>query len=372
VLVGAFLFWPETRQHVPEPTSPLVADTTPAQSRQPDSATQRDPSLVAPTTYFGFQVERPAAPSAGNPTPSYPEPLRSANLEGEVLAQFVVDTNGRADTSTFRILRQTNALFGTSVRAVLPRLRFTAAMISGRKVRQLVQQAFNFNITESGRITDSARVNAPGRRIVADPPRFLNSRLPLGPGDTVLFEDDFSTTRPELVHGPESVGCESRYLNGQIVLKNTKPGLSCHNAFNIPGRLGAPVRIEVSVQPLGGPRNRYFGFDFAVPGGEGVGAYRFVISDSGWAKLSMRGGMTSDDPMLVEQRSPVLRHGIGASNWLAVEIRGRTIRTFVNGRSALTPYESPVDLVGWLAFYLSSTDMEVAFDNVRITRLGRE
>ena len=37
--------------------------------------------------------------------------LRSANVEGEVLAQFVVDTTGRADMSTFKVLKSTHELF---------------------------------------------------------------------------------------------------------------------------------------------------------------------------------------------------------------------------------------------------------------------
>src|SRR3954466_124881 len=50
-------------------------------------------------TYFEFQVEKQVSPFPGNPPPRYPDMLRSANVEGEVLAQFVVDTTGRADMS---------------------------------------------------------------------------------------------------------------------------------------------------------------------------------------------------------------------------------------------------------------------------------
>ncbi len=50
-------------------------------------------------TYFEFQVEKQVSPYPGNTAPRYPDMLRSANVEGEVLAQFVVDTTGRADMS---------------------------------------------------------------------------------------------------------------------------------------------------------------------------------------------------------------------------------------------------------------------------------
>jgi len=96
--------------------------------------------------YFEFQVEKPAAAADGNPQPQYPEALRSSGVEGEVDAQFVVDVNGRADMSTFKVLKATNDLFAAAVRSTLPRMKFYPAEVGGHKVRQVVQQAFMFNI----------------------------------------------------------------------------------------------------------------------------------------------------------------------------------------------------------------------------------
>ncbi|MDQ6830482.1 MAG: energy transducer TonB [Gemmatimonadota bacterium] len=47
--------------------------------------------------YFEFEVEKPALAKEGNPSPRYPAALRARNIEGQVLAQFLVDTLGRAD-----------------------------------------------------------------------------------------------------------------------------------------------------------------------------------------------------------------------------------------------------------------------------------
>lgn len=97
-------------------------------------------------TYFEFQVEKPAASDPSNPPPNYPEALRSSGLEGEVDAQFVVDVNGRADMSTFKVLKATNDLFAAAVRNALPHMKFFPAEVGGHKVRQVVQQAFQFNL----------------------------------------------------------------------------------------------------------------------------------------------------------------------------------------------------------------------------------
>jgi protein TonB len=69
-------------------------------------------------------------------------------VEGEVLAQFVVDTTGRADMSTFKVLKSSHELFTQSVRNVLPNMRFYPAEIGGRKVKQMVQQPFTFALTK--------------------------------------------------------------------------------------------------------------------------------------------------------------------------------------------------------------------------------
>lgn len=97
-------------------------------------------------TYFEFQVEKPVSQAPNSAQPAYPDLLRSAGIEGDVLATFVVDTTGRADVSTFKVLRATHQQFEKAVRDALPRMRFIPAEVGGRKVRQLVQQPFAFAI----------------------------------------------------------------------------------------------------------------------------------------------------------------------------------------------------------------------------------
>jgi protein TonB len=103
---------------------------------------------VTDQTYFEFQVEKQVAQAPGNPGPRYPDMLRSANVEGEVLAQFVVDTTGRVEPGSTKILKSSHDLFTNSVRQALGSMRFFPAEIGGRKVKQLVQQPFNFTLTK--------------------------------------------------------------------------------------------------------------------------------------------------------------------------------------------------------------------------------
>jgi len=111
-------------------------------------AQQPAPSRPGPDdVHFEFQVEKPVTAAPGNPAPRYPDVLVTAKVEGQVLAQFVVDTMGRADTATFKILRSTHDLFAMAVKQNLPLMKFTPAEVAGRKVKQLVQMPFNFSIT---------------------------------------------------------------------------------------------------------------------------------------------------------------------------------------------------------------------------------
>ncbi|GAB1341051.1 TonB family protein [Gemmatimonas sp.] len=96
--------------------------------------------------YFDFQVEKPVVMAPGAQGPAYPDMLRTAGIEGQVLAQFVVDTTGRAEMSTFKALKSDNDLFTTAVKNALQRMRFLPAEVGGRKVKQLVQQPFQFSL----------------------------------------------------------------------------------------------------------------------------------------------------------------------------------------------------------------------------------
>jgi len=96
--------------------------------------------------YMEFQVEK-AVEKIGGEAPEYPATLKSAGVEGEVLAQFVVNESGRYESGTLNILKSSNPAFTAAVKDALPRMKFSAAQIGGKKVQQLVQMPFQFHIT---------------------------------------------------------------------------------------------------------------------------------------------------------------------------------------------------------------------------------
>ena len=99
---------------------------------------------AADQTYFDFQVDQ-AVKVRVSRAPAYPEHLRAAHVDGQVLVQFVVDERGAADMNTFKVVRTTNPDFSEAVRRAISNTAYSPAEIRGRRVKQLVQQPFIFN-----------------------------------------------------------------------------------------------------------------------------------------------------------------------------------------------------------------------------------
>lgn len=136
------------------PDSLPAIDSTPDPSRGafPDSARAAEPGVGGSgargsgdgAPWIASQVDRPAMARTGNPSPRYPAMLERSGVEGEVVAQFVVDTTGRAEMATFEILKASNALFAAALRDAVARWRFLPAEAGGRRVRQLVEVPVRF------------------------------------------------------------------------------------------------------------------------------------------------------------------------------------------------------------------------------------
>jgi TonB family protein len=62
-----------------------------------------------------------------------------------VIAEFVVNADGRVEESTIGMIASSHAPFADAVRRALPPARFTPATRGGRAVRQVVQQTFTFD-----------------------------------------------------------------------------------------------------------------------------------------------------------------------------------------------------------------------------------
>jgi TonB family protein len=95
--------------------------------------------------YSENQVDR-AVQVTRAAVPRYPDALKSVNVTGEVIAQYVVDQRGRVEPGSIRILSSTHKLFADAVRRALLEARYRPAEVNGQPVRQLVEQPFIFKL----------------------------------------------------------------------------------------------------------------------------------------------------------------------------------------------------------------------------------
>jgi TonB family protein len=98
--------------------------------------------------YTALQVDQMVERYENSAAPVYPPELSARRTEGQVVAAYVVDTVGRVDTTTIRVLGSDHPRFTESVRTALADARFRPAKRGGHTVRQLVQQRFRFKLEQ--------------------------------------------------------------------------------------------------------------------------------------------------------------------------------------------------------------------------------
>jgi TonB family protein len=109
--------------------------------------TDSDTTTAGDNVYTSYEVDNVVQVSLGSAVPEYPPDLLARGVEGTVTVRFVVDTSGAADVGSIDVVNSSDPQFAASVRAALPRMRFSPAKLNGQRVRQLVEQPFRFNVS---------------------------------------------------------------------------------------------------------------------------------------------------------------------------------------------------------------------------------
>ena len=93
--------------------------------------------------------ERPELLSG--PQPLYPDLLRQAGVAGRVIVQAIIDTSGRAEPASVKIVQSPNPGFDQPSKQAVLRALFRPARVHGRAVRVLVNIPYDFKITGARR-----------------------------------------------------------------------------------------------------------------------------------------------------------------------------------------------------------------------------
>ena len=81
-----------------------------------------------------------------HPPPAYPPLLQQAGIEGRVMAQAIIDTTGRVEPNSARVVESANPGFDQPAKNVVLRSLFRPGRVYGRAVRVLVAIPIDFKI----------------------------------------------------------------------------------------------------------------------------------------------------------------------------------------------------------------------------------
>jgi len=89
--------------------------------------------------------EKPSVLSG--PQPQYPELLRQAGIQGRVMVQAIIDTTGRAEPPSLKVIASPNPGFDQPAKTYVLKALFRPARVHGRAVRVLINIPIDFKIT---------------------------------------------------------------------------------------------------------------------------------------------------------------------------------------------------------------------------------
>ena len=81
------------------------------------------------------------------PQPPFPEILKTAQIQGRVVARAIIDTTGHVENNSIKILQSANPGFNPGVIDALRRSVFRPARVHGRAVRIMIDIPFDFKIS---------------------------------------------------------------------------------------------------------------------------------------------------------------------------------------------------------------------------------
>jgi TonB family protein len=84
-------------------------------------------------------------------TPTYPNVLKQAGIQGPVVIAFVIDTSGSVDSSSFRVVSTAHPLFSRPARQATASCRYSPGRLAGHAVRVQMTRTVNFVLPRPAR-----------------------------------------------------------------------------------------------------------------------------------------------------------------------------------------------------------------------------
>ena len=95
--------------------------------------------------FLAAEVDETPQPAAAC-TPEFPPVMKSAGIPGRVVMQFVVNTDGKVDPGSLKVMNSTHKAFEDPAKNAILKCEFKPGRSRGQPVRVLVQQAVAFKL----------------------------------------------------------------------------------------------------------------------------------------------------------------------------------------------------------------------------------
>jgi len=96
---------------------------------------------------FSADVVQEKPEDLSGPQPVYPDLLKAAGIQGIVKLQFIIDTTGRVEPNSIKVVSSANPGFEAPAKSAIARHLFRPARVYGRAVRVQVEMPINFQLT---------------------------------------------------------------------------------------------------------------------------------------------------------------------------------------------------------------------------------
>ena len=96
---------------------------------------------------FSADVVQEKPEVLSHPPLEFPELLRQAGIQGVVMIQAVVDTSGRVEPNSVKVMSSANPGFDTPAKNMVLKSLFRPARVYGHAVRVLIQLPVNFQLS---------------------------------------------------------------------------------------------------------------------------------------------------------------------------------------------------------------------------------
>ena len=129
----------------PEPATVRVVAAPDSALGRAGDALVRKMLHIAGDVYGENDVEEQPHPIAGPPV-TYPASLLLARITGRVVVEAVIDTTGRVEEGSIRVIESTDPRFNEAAKSYVGGARFSAGRVAGRAVRVRFQIPVDFRL----------------------------------------------------------------------------------------------------------------------------------------------------------------------------------------------------------------------------------